>query len=255
MGGSDGVVRRRRLGRGSPRCGDAGRDRAPAGQGPAARRRGRDRPAARADRRARRRDDGEGDPQKVLVGIETDRGPWVAALVAAGYTVFAVNPRQVARYRERHGMSGAKSDAGDAHALADMVRTDAHQLRSVAGDSALVEGIKVVARAHQTLIWERHAAPAAAARGAARVLPRRAGGLRRPRRRRHARAARAPRRTRPRRPGCRGPGSPRRCAGPAATTSRPEAEQIHAALRARAAGPAARAGRRLRRDRARGLPR
>ena len=58
--------------------------------------------------------DGEGDPQKVLVGIETDRGPWDTALGAAGNTVFADNPRQVARYRERHAMSGAKSDAGDA---------------------------------------------------------------------------------------------------------------------------------------------
>lgn len=95
-------------------------------------------------------------PEQVLVGIETDRGPWVAALVAAGYSVFAVNPRQVARYRDRHSTSGAKSDAGDAHALADMVRTDAHQLRVLAGDSALVEGIKVAARAHQNLIWDRH---------------------------------------------------------------------------------------------------
>jgi Transposase/Transposase IS116/IS110/IS902 family len=92
---------------------------------------------------------------QVLVGIETDRGPWVTALVAAGYRVFAVNPMQVARYRERHSTSGAKSDAGDAHALADMVRTDAHQLRPVAGDTALVEGIKVVARAHQSMIWDR----------------------------------------------------------------------------------------------------
>jgi transposase len=95
------------------------------------------------------------EPAQILVGIETDRGPWVNALVAAGYTVFAVNPRQVARFRERHAMAGAKSDAGDAHALADMVRTDAHQLRPIAGDSALVEGIKLLARAHQTLIWER----------------------------------------------------------------------------------------------------
>jgi len=92
---------------------------------------------------------------QVLVGIETDRGPWVAALVAAGYRVFAINPMQVARYRERHSPSGAKSDAGDAHALADMVRTDAHQLRPVAGDSPGVEGIKVLARAHQTMVWER----------------------------------------------------------------------------------------------------
>jgi transposase len=87
----------------------------------------------------------ETESEQVRIGIETDRGPWVAALVAAGYSVFAINPRQVARYRERHGTSGAKSDAGDAHTLADMVRTDGHQLRSVAGDSPLVEGIKVIA--------------------------------------------------------------------------------------------------------------
>jgi transposase len=92
---------------------------------------------------------------EVRVGIETDRGPWVQALVAAGYTVFAVNPLSVARYRERHGVSGAKSDAADAHALADMVRTDSHQLRPVAGDTPEAEAIKVVARAHKTLIWER----------------------------------------------------------------------------------------------------
>jgi transposase len=91
----------------------------------------------------------------VLVGIETDRGPWVAALTAAGYTVYAVNPLQAARYRERHGVSGAKSDAADAHILADMVRTDAHQLRSVAADSSAAEAVKVVARTHKTLIWER----------------------------------------------------------------------------------------------------
>ena len=66
-----------------------------------------------------------------VIGIETDRGPWVRALIAAGYTVFAVNPLSVARYRERHSVSGAKSDAADAHTLADMVRTDSHQLRTI----------------------------------------------------------------------------------------------------------------------------
>jgi transposase len=71
------------------------------------------------------------DEAEVLVGTETDRGPRVAALLAAGYTVYAVNPLQVARYRERHSVSGAKSDPADAHTLADMVRTDAHQLRPV----------------------------------------------------------------------------------------------------------------------------
>jgi transposase len=97
----------------------------------------------------------EPDEAQVIIGIETDRGPWVAALAAAGYLVFAVNPLQAARFRERHGVSGAKSDAGDAHALADMVRTDSHQLRPVAGDSPEAEGIKVLARTHKTMIWER----------------------------------------------------------------------------------------------------
>jgi transposase len=98
---------------------------------------------------------GGGEADQVLVGIETDRGPWVIALIAAGYRVFAINPLQVARYRERHSVSGAKSDAADAHTLADMVRTDSHQLRQVAGDSDQAEAVKVVARAHKTLIWER----------------------------------------------------------------------------------------------------
>ena len=90
-----------------------------------------------------------------MIGIETDRGPWVAALVAAGYVVYAVNPLQASRYRERHGVSGAKSDGGDAHMLTDMVRTDSHQLRVVAGDSPDAGAVKVVARTHKTLIWER----------------------------------------------------------------------------------------------------
>src|SRR6478752_1271412 len=51
---------------------------------------------------------------EVVVGIETDRGLFVAALVAAGYQVYAVNPFSVSRYRDRHGSSGAKSDPGDA---------------------------------------------------------------------------------------------------------------------------------------------
>jgi transposase len=91
----------------------------------------------------------------VKVGIETDRGPWVAALVAAGYEVFAINPMSVARYRERHSTSGAKSDAADAHLLAEIVRLDRAHHRPVAGDSQDAEAIKLVARTHQSLIWDR----------------------------------------------------------------------------------------------------
>jgi len=95
------------------------------------------------------------DPTEVKVGIETDRGLVVQALVAAGYEVFAINPRIADRYRDRHALSGAKSDALDARVLADLVRTDRHKHRPVAGDSDDAEELKMLARGHQNLIWSR----------------------------------------------------------------------------------------------------
>jgi transposase len=99
--------------------------------------------------------DDDDEPESVLVGIETDRGGWVNALVAAGYTVYAINPKQAARYRERLTTSGAKSDPGDAHVLAEIVRKDREHHRVVAGDSEQVEVVKTVARTHQAMIWTR----------------------------------------------------------------------------------------------------
>jgi hypothetical protein len=98
------------------------------------------------------------ESDQVLVGIETDRGPWVQALIAAGYTVYPINPLQAARYRERHAVSGAKSDPGDAHVLAEIVRLDRAHHRPMAGDSTVAEGVKVAARAHQSMIWMRQRA-------------------------------------------------------------------------------------------------
>jgi hypothetical protein len=95
------------------------------------------------------------DPGQVVVGIEKDHGLWVGALVASGYQVYAINPMAVARYRDRHRVSGAKSDAADAKLLADLVRTDRHNHRPLDGDSDDAEAIKVLARAHQNLIWLR----------------------------------------------------------------------------------------------------
>jgi transposase len=95
------------------------------------------------------------EPEQVVIGIETDRGLWVGALTAAGYQVYAVNPMAAARYRDRHHVSGAKSDASDAKLLADLVRTDRHNHRRVAGDSDDAEAVKVLARTHQSLIWAR----------------------------------------------------------------------------------------------------
>ena len=95
------------------------------------------------------------EPSEVSVGIEVDRGLLVGALVAAGYGVYAVNPLAAARYRQRHAVSGAKSDRGDAKVLADLVRTDRHNHRLLAGDSEVADAVKVLARAHQSAIWSR----------------------------------------------------------------------------------------------------
>jgi transposase len=95
------------------------------------------------------------EPEDAVVGIETDRGLLVGALVAAGYEVYAINPLSVDRYRDRHSTSGAKSDPGDAKMLADIVRTDRHNHRQIAGDSELAEAIKLLARTHQSFVWQR----------------------------------------------------------------------------------------------------
>jgi hypothetical protein len=95
------------------------------------------------------------EPGEVLVATETDRGLFVTALVAAGYVVVAVNPLSTSRYRERLSTSGAKSDPGDARVLAELARVDGHNHRRIAGDSDLAEAVKVLARAHQTMIWTR----------------------------------------------------------------------------------------------------
>jgi transposase len=91
----------------------------------------------------------------VVIGIEPDRGLVVGALVAAGYEVHVVNPLAVSRYRDRLAPAEAKSDPGGARVLAEVMRTDRHLHRAVAGDSDEAEAIKVLARAHQNLIWTR----------------------------------------------------------------------------------------------------
>jgi transposase len=95
------------------------------------------------------------EPAEVTIATETDRGLFVGSLVAAGYRVLAVNPMSTSRYRERHSTSGAKSDPGDAKVLAELARLDGHNHRPVAGDSDLVDAVKVLARAHHSLIWSR----------------------------------------------------------------------------------------------------
>jgi transposase len=98
---------------------------------------------------------GDSAESPVPVAIETSRGLLVAGLRATGRDVYAINPMAVARYRDRHTVSRKKSDAQDAAALANILRTDRHAHRPLPRDSELVQSIAVLARAQQDAVWDR----------------------------------------------------------------------------------------------------
>jgi transposase len=97
-----------------------------------------------------------GDPSSTPVAIETDKNLFVVALAAAGFTVYPINPKALARYRERHGQAGAKSDPADATTLANVLRTDRHVHRPLPGISDQGLAVKALARQHQEAIWALH---------------------------------------------------------------------------------------------------
>ncbi len=96
-----------------------------------------------------------GSAEPVPVAIETAKGLLCAALRAAGYQLYPVNPLAVSRYRDRYSVSHAKSDPGDAYVLANILRTDPGAHRPLPADSELALEIRVLARAHQDAIWDR----------------------------------------------------------------------------------------------------
>ena len=80
------------------------------------------------------------DPGRVAVAIEVPRGPVVDTLLERGVHVFALNPKQLDRFRDRHTVAGAKDDRRDGFVLADALRTDQPAFRRVhRDDPALVE--------------------------------------------------------------------------------------------------------------------
>ena len=98
---------------------------------------------------------GDSAKSPIPVGIETDRGLWVAALRETGRLIYPINPLAASRYRTRYAVSGAKSDATDAVLLANIVRTDAGAQRPLPADTELAQAIRVLARAQQDAVWSR----------------------------------------------------------------------------------------------------
>jgi transposase len=100
-------------------------------------------------------DAGDAPEDPIPVAIETNRGLLVACLRATGRQVYAINPKAVDRYRDRHSVARKKSDAGDALVLAHILRTDRPAHRALPADSELAQAIAVLARAQQDAVWER----------------------------------------------------------------------------------------------------
>src|SRR5947199_10089891 len=87
-----------------------------------------------------------GDPTSIAVAIEVPRGPVVEALVERGLHVFAINPKQLDRFRDRHTVAGAKDDRRDAFVLADSLRTDLPLFRRLQQESAQTIRLRELSR-------------------------------------------------------------------------------------------------------------
>jgi transposase len=95
-----------------------------------------------------------GQPERVSVAIEVPRGAIVEGLVERGFHVFAINPKQLDRFRDRHSVAGAKDDRRDAFVLADSLRTDQPSFRRLRLDAPQLLVLRELSRAEETLLEE-----------------------------------------------------------------------------------------------------
>lgn len=94
------------------------------------------------------------DPRRWHVAIETSRGPLIEALLDRGAHVYAINPKQLDRFRDRHSVAGAKDDRRDAFVLANSLRTDTKLFRELVEESEYVKEMRALSRLHDELTEE-----------------------------------------------------------------------------------------------------
>jgi transposase len=83
---------------------------------------------------------------EIAVGIEMTRGVLVETVLEQGFRVFAVNPKQLDRFRDRFSAGGAKDDRRDAHVLSDALRTDARAFRALRPDDPALVPLRELSR-------------------------------------------------------------------------------------------------------------
>jgi transposase len=96
-----------------------------------------------------------GSPARIAVAIEVPRSAVVDTLLEVGCHVFAVNPKQLDRFRDRHTVAGAKDDRRDAFVAADTLRTDRGAFRRLAAEDPRLIHLREVSRLHEELGAER----------------------------------------------------------------------------------------------------
>jgi transposase len=96
----------------------------------------------------------QGDLARVAIGIEVPRGALVELCVERGLAVYAINPKQIDRFRDRFTVAGAKDDPRDAHVIADSLRTDVQAYRRVRLDHPLVIQLREWSRVDDDLRGE-----------------------------------------------------------------------------------------------------
>src|SRR6476469_8363327 len=97
----------------------------------------------------------ETEPSAIAVSIEVPHGPIVESLLERGFQVFAVNPKQLDRFRDRFTVAGAKDDRRDARVLADSLRTDRKSFRLLRVDDPTVIELREWSRMTDDLQQER----------------------------------------------------------------------------------------------------
>src|SRR5256886_14515331 len=95
-----------------------------------------------------------GQPQRGSVAIEVPRGAIVEGLLERGFHVFALNPKQLDRFRDRHSVAGAKDDRRDAFVLADALRTGQPSFCRVHLEEPQLLLFRKLRRAEETLLEE-----------------------------------------------------------------------------------------------------
>ena len=95
-------------------------------------------------------------PAAIAVAIEVPHGPIVETLLERGFQVYAVNPKQLDRFRDRFTVAGAKDDRRDAHVLGDSLRTDRHCFRRLSTEDAMVVELREWSRMTEELQQERN---------------------------------------------------------------------------------------------------